>query len=79
MLCREEQPSKLGSTKTDAFGSTTPGLSFTGADISVIFGGHRRKSQGCGYDDCLRHLLAYGSTNMYRPVSMSKASGSSGE
>ena len=27
----------------------------------------------------LRHLVAYGSTNMYRPVNRSKASGSSGE
>jgi hypothetical protein len=27
----------------------------------------------------LRHLVAYGSTNKYRPVNMSKASGSSGE
>ena len=27
----------------------------------------------------LRHLVAYGSTNKYRPVNRSKASGSSGE
>src|SRR5258708_33592898 len=27
----------------------------------------------------LRHVAAYGSTNMYRPVSMSKASGNSGK
>src|SRR4030095_3623767 len=38
---------------------------------------HVQSSASC--DAPLRHLMAYGSTNMYRPVNRSKASGNSGE